>query len=92
MGGSIQKAKDHYKRALQANQGQSASTYVNYAEAVDSKEQNREEFEEMLKKALAIDPDKNPSTRLVNLITQKRARWLLDHEDSIFATNKRGKK
>lgn len=85
MGGSAKKAKEHFDRALELNHGQSASTYVNYAEAVDEKEQNREEFEDMLNKALAIDPDKNPPTRLVNLITQKRARWLLAHEDSLFA-------
>lgn len=85
MGGSEKKAKEHFDRALVLNHGQSASTYVNYAEAVDVKNQNKEEFEEMLNKALAIDPDKKPGTRLVNLITQKRARWLLDHEDSLFA-------
>ena len=39
----------------------------------------------MLNKALAVDPDKNPSDRLVNLITQKRARWLLANLDQIFA-------
>jgi tetratricopeptide (TPR) repeat protein len=85
MGGSEKKAKEHFDRALVLNHGQSASTYVNWAEAVDEKTQNREEFEEMLNKALAIDPDKRLSNRLVNLITQKRARWLLAHEDSIFA-------
>ena len=85
MGGSLKKAKEHFDRALELNHGQSASTYANYAEAVDVKEQNREEFEEMLNKALAIDPDKKPSWRLVNLITQKRARWLLANEDTLFA-------
>jgi tetratricopeptide (TPR) repeat protein len=85
MGGSDKKAKEHFDRALELNKGQSASTYVNWAEAVDEKQQNREEFEDMLNKALAVDPDKEPSTRLANLITQKRARWLLANEDSIFA-------
>jgi predicted anti-sigma-YlaC factor YlaD len=37
-----------------------------------------------LSKALAIDPDKDPSTRLVNLIMQKRARWLLARADTLF--------
>jgi predicted anti-sigma-YlaC factor YlaD len=84
MGGSVKKAKEHYQRALELNKGERASTYVNYAEAVDRQSQNQEEFEEMLNKALAIDPDKNPSDRLVNLITQKRARWLLANLDNIF--------
>jgi predicted anti-sigma-YlaC factor YlaD len=84
MGGSVQKAKEHFKRALELNKGERASTYVNYAEAIDRQQQNQEEFEEMLNKALAIDPDKNPSERLVTLITQKRARWLLANLDKIF--------
>jgi len=84
MGGSVKKAKEHFDRALVLNKGLHASTYVNYAEAVDEKEQNKEEFEEMLNKALAIDVEKEPSSRLVNLITQERARWLLANEDKLF--------
>jgi hypothetical protein len=38
----------------------------------------------MLNKALAIDPDQDKSNRLVNLIMQKRARWLLSREDTLF--------
>jgi len=83
-GGSIEKAKEHYKRALELNQGQDASSYVNYAENIDEAEHNQEEFEEMLHKALAIDPDKKPSWRLVNLIMQKRAKWLLSRVETLF--------
>lgn len=84
MGGSIKKAEEHFKKALELNKGMSASTYVNFAESVDIKKQDREEFQEMLNKALAIDPDKKPSWRLVNLIMQKRARWLLSRMDDLF--------
>ncbi|HVZ79940.1 MAG TPA: TRAP transporter TatT component family protein [bacterium] len=84
MGGSLKKAKEHFEAALKLNGGLSASTYVNYAAAVDEKEQDREEFIEMCNKALAIDVDKKPSWRLVNLITQKRAKWLLSHVDTLF--------
>lgn len=83
-GGSLEKAKEHYKRALELTQGQDASCYINYAENIDEKEQNRQEFEDMLHKALAIDPDKKPSWRLVNLIMQKRANWLLSKADTLF--------
>jgi predicted anti-sigma-YlaC factor YlaD len=38
----------------------------------------------MLNKALAIDPDKEPANRLVNLLMQERARWLLANEDKLF--------
>ncbi|HJT24289.1 MAG TPA: TRAP transporter TatT component family protein, partial [bacterium] len=83
-GGSLEKAKDHFKRALELTQGQDASCYLNYAENISEKEQNREEFEGMLHKALAIDPDKKPNWRLVNLIMQKRAHWLLSKEETLF--------
>ena len=84
MGGSTKHAKEHFDRAIELSKGQDVSAYLNYAESVDLKQQNREEFEEMLNKALAIDPDKEPSTRLVNLIMQKRARWLLSRADTLF--------
>jgi len=83
-GGSLEKAKEHFKRALELNHGEDASTYVNYAESIDEAEHNPEEFERMLTKALEIDPDKKPSSRLVNLIMQKRAKWLLSRIDTIF--------
>jgi tetratricopeptide (TPR) repeat protein len=83
-GGSMDKAKEHFKKALELTEGQDASCYLNYAENIDEKEQNKEEFEDMLHKALAIDPDKKPSDRLVNLIMQKRANWLLSKADTLF--------
>ena len=46
--------------------------------------QDRKEFAQLLEQALAIDPEKDPSHRLVTLITQKRARLLLDHVDDLF--------
>ena len=37
-----------------------------------------------MKEALSMDPDKNPTQRLVVLITQKRARMLLANIDYLF--------
>jgi predicted anti-sigma-YlaC factor YlaD len=84
MGGSVKKAKEHFEASLKLNQGEHASTYVNYAEAVCLKEQDKACFEEMLDKALALDPDHKVSSRLVNLIMQKRARWLRSRMDKLF--------
>jgi predicted anti-sigma-YlaC factor YlaD len=47
--------------------------------------QDRAEFERLLKMALAIDPENDPSNRLVTLVMQKRARLLLDRIDEHFA-------
>ena len=46
--------------------------------------QDRAEFESLLKQALAVDPEKSPSTRLVTLVQQRRAQALLDHIDTMF--------
>ena len=65
--------------------GQSASPFVTLAEAVSVQNQDRAEFESMLKRALAIDADARPEWRLQNLIVQRRARWLLSREDDLIA-------
>jgi predicted anti-sigma-YlaC factor YlaD len=38
----------------------------------------------LLEKALSIDPDADPSHRLLNVIAQRRARWLLERIDELF--------
>jgi predicted anti-sigma-YlaC factor YlaD len=57
---------------------------VALATGVAVPEQNREEFEKLLQAALAIDPEKDPSVRLVTLVQQRRARALLDHVDTLI--------
>jgi hypothetical protein len=54
------------------------------AEAVSVNRQDREEFESLLKQALAIDPGARPEWRLSNIVMQRRARWLLSREDELF--------
>jgi predicted anti-sigma-YlaC factor YlaD len=74
----------HYERALTLSQGRRASVHVAYAEAVAVPTQDRTAFVTLLHKALAIDPDANPEHRLMNLIAQRRARWLLERIDELF--------
>jgi predicted anti-sigma-YlaC factor YlaD len=74
----------HYERALTLSQGRRASVYVVYAEAVAIPKQDRTEFMALLHKALAIDLDADPEHRLMNLIAQRRARWLLERIDELF--------
>jgi hypothetical protein len=38
----------------------------------------------LLRRALAIDADAWPESRLINLIMQERARWLLSRIDDLF--------
>lgn len=78
------RSKAHFDRAVSLSSAQLASPYVAYAETVCVQRQNREEFESLLKQALAVDPDKRLEWRLSNLIMQRRARWLLSREDELF--------
>ena len=84
LGGSPARAREHFKRAVELQQGLSPGPYVALATGVAMPAQDREEFEKLLKTALAIDPDKDPSLRLVTLVQQRRARALLDHIDTMF--------
>lgn len=84
MGGSNARAREHFARAVELSEGLDAGPYVALATGVAIAEENREEFRELLETAIAIDPDEEPSNRLLNLIAQKRARVLLDHIDDLF--------
>jgi len=85
LGGSPEKARGHFKRAAEIQQGNSAGPYVALATGVSVPAQNKAEFQDLLNQALAVDPSKDPSNRLATLITQRRARALLDQIDTRFA-------
>jgi predicted anti-sigma-YlaC factor YlaD len=84
MGGSLQKAREHFEKAIAISAGKSATPYISLATTVAVKEQNLEEFRSLLKQALAIDPDNDPENRLVNILNQRKALWLNEHADDFF--------
>ncbi len=84
MGGDPARARKHFERAVELSKGKSASAYVAMAASVSQPEQNRQEFVEMLEKALAVNPDEVPDIRLATLIAQKRARILHGRVDELF--------
>jgi predicted anti-sigma-YlaC factor YlaD len=84
MGGSETKAREHFRRAVELSHGLKAGPYVNLAATVCVTTQNRAEFIALLNKALAIDANADPANRLVNCITQKKARWMVDHIENYF--------
>lgn len=83
-GDYAERCKMHFDRAVALSKGELAGPYVAYAESVSVHKQNRAEFEAMLKKALAVNPDSRMEWRLNNIIMQRRARWLLSREDDLF--------
>jgi len=84
LGGDPERARKHFARAVELQKGQSPGPYVALATGVALPAQDRAEFEKLLQSALAIDPEKDPSVRLVTLVQQRRARALLDHIDTLF--------
>ena len=84
-GGSYEKARQHFERAVALSKGLRAAPYLSFAEGVSVGTQNKKEFQETLNAALKIDVNKVPGQRLSNVIMQRRATWLLAHIDELFA-------
>jgi predicted anti-sigma-YlaC factor YlaD len=83
-GDPIVRARQHFDREVTLTKGQLAAPFVSLAEAVSVPNQDRTEFDSLIKCALAVDADARPEWRLQNLVTQRRARWLLTREDDLF--------
>lgn len=83
-GGSVERARADFEKALAFAHGTRVAPYVGFAETVCVATQNRTEFTRLLKEALAVDPNRAPDQRLANLIAQRRARWLLGRVDELF--------
>jgi predicted anti-sigma-YlaC factor YlaD len=87
LGGDQKKARESFARAVSLSKGMRAGPYVALAVSVSVKNQNAAEFRELLQAALAIDPNADIPDRLVNTITQRKARWLLGHMDDYFVAD-----
>lgn len=84
MGGDLKKAREHFQKSLAASGPQATSAYIALATTVSVKDQNVEEFRELLQKTLAVDPDRDIDTRLLTILNQRKARWLLNHVEDFF--------
>ena len=80
----VETAQYHFDQAVKFSNGEQVSPYVALAESVAVQEQDAELFESLLQQALMIDPDEYLQYRLVNILMQRRARWLLDHQDDLI--------
>jgi predicted anti-sigma-YlaC factor YlaD len=90
LGGSEGKAREHFARAVELSHGHHAGPYISLATSVSVHNQNATEFRELVGKALAVDVDAEPSSRLVNIVNQRRARWLLAHIGDYFLEEESG--
>ncbi|MGD0539534.1 MAG: TRAP transporter TatT component family protein [Verrucomicrobiota bacterium] len=83
-GDPAEQARRHFERAMALSRGWQAGPLVTFAEAVCVQKQNLKEFDALLNQALAINADAHPEVRLVNLVMQRRARWLLARRADLF--------
>ena len=88
LGGDKDKVGIHFQRALEKSNYQSAGAYVAYAKScipAGDYEGDYDAFVDNLEKALAIDLDADPSSRLLNVISQRKARFLLNTRSEYFS-------
>jgi len=84
LGGDPAKARAYFAKA-QAKSGRTdTSSLMALATTVSVREQNLAEFKSLLERVLAFDVNSAPDNRLVNILNQRKARWLLAHLDDFF--------
>lgn len=83
-GGSVERAKKHFARAMELNHGQKLGPLVSYAEVLSVQAQDHKEFDALLNRVLAFDIETVPRYRLVNTLAQERARRLKSRAADLF--------
>ena len=78
------RARQQFERAVELSGGNQAAPFVSYAEAVCVQKQDLPQFDALLARALAINPDAHPDFRLANLLMQRRATWVLSKREELF--------
>ena len=74
----------YYALSLDATDSLDASVFVIYAEGVDIKKQNKEDFIRRLELVKKIKTKSNKEFQIQNLLAQDRADWLLSRKDDYF--------
>jgi len=87
LGGSPDGARRHFARAVELQKGRSPGPYVALATGVSVASQDRDEFERLMREALDVDPELDRGNRLATILAQRKARYLLDHVDELFAND-----
>jgi predicted anti-sigma-YlaC factor YlaD len=85
MGGDKERAKEHFRLAQEKTGGNSTGAYISYAQSICVPDQDYDAYKNNLEKTLAVNPDADASSRLVNIINQRKARWLLDNAYLYFS-------
>lgn len=83
-GGDLQKAKEHFLKALDLGQGKFLMAYVYYAKYYAQKISDRELFVSTLQKVLETPAETSPDLVLANTVAKKEAKELLGHVEEYF--------
>jgi len=83
-GGNLNKAQEHFLKALDLGQGKFLMAHVYYANYFARKMMNRDLFTSTLQKVLETPADTSPDLVLVNTVAKKQAKELLSHVEEYF--------
>jgi hypothetical protein len=83
-GGSLERAKQHFQRAIEIGGGKFLMTQVYYADVYCRKALDRDGFTSTLDAVLASPVDVVPELTLLNTVAQRKAQALRDHADDYF--------
>lgn len=83
-GGSQQQALAYFDQSIAQSAGKSAGALLAKAEGHAQPAGDRDQFESLLKQALAIKDEAGSPQALQNEVMRRRARWLLDKADDLF--------
>ena len=84
LGGSQVEARRHFNRAIELQKAVLPGPYLALAMGVSVANQDRQEFDRLMRAALSLDPDAVPDQRLVTILLQRRITALLEQVDSLF--------
>ena len=83
-GGDLQKAQQHFLRALDLGEGKFLMAYVYYADNYARRALDKDLFVTTLEKVLETPADCLPELTLLNTVAQKKAKELLGRVDEYF--------
>lgn len=84
MGGSEEKARFHFQKAVEYSENQKAGPYLSLASSVCISRQNLDEFKKLLDTVLEIDTNEPSEYRLLNILAQEKAAWYYEHIEDFF--------
>jgi len=84
VGGDTVKAAECFDKALAISKDTHARPYVAMATTLAGRRSDRTRFDELLRKALAVDTRERDHNRLTNVVHQDIARWLAAEADRLY--------